>query len=529
MSLTGKHIIGNGFEASSDESFYAINPASGESLEVGFFEGTPVDVDKAAKLAKRDFDSYRATSNKARAAFLEAIAEEIEKLGPDLIDRAMAETGLPNARLVGERGRTVNQLRLFAQAIREGSWVDARIDTAIPDRSPLPKPDIRMMHTAIGPAVVFGASNFPLAFSVAGGDTASALAAGCPVIVKGHQAHPGTSEFIGRAIQAAVRRTKMPDGTFSLIQGNNITVGEALVKHPAIKAVGFTGSFKGGKALFDLAASRPEPIPLYAEMGSTNPVFLLPGAVKERGKSIAQGLADSATLGAGQFCTNPGLVFGVGNHDYDIFIDTAVKAMAKKAAETMLHSGIRNNYEHGIQDLTGMEGVELIATGGLDSAHGCTGIPRLLKTTAKTFQYHARLEEEVFGPSSLLVVCDSSEQLLEIAARLKGHLTATIHGTDEELAKNGNLITILEKKVGRIIFNGFPTGVEVCHSMTHGGPFPATTDSRSTSVGTAAIKRFLRPVCYQNFPQASLPDPLKNENPAGIWRLVNGEMTQKGI
>ena len=523
MNLSGKHIIGFE-EVKSSDTFTVSNPATGVVLDGEFSSGGGEAVESAAQLAERDFDVFRNMPLDKRADFLETIAEEILVLGDALLHRTMAETGLPLARLQGERSRTTGQLKLYAQVVREGSFLDARIDTAVLDRRPLPKPDVRQMQIALGPAAVFGASNFPLAFSVAGGDTASALAAGCPVIVKGHPAHPGTSELVGRAIQNAAKKCHMPEGVFSLIQGNNIEVGQALVRHPFIKAVAFTGSFKGGKALFDLAAARPEPIPVYAEMGSANPVFILPSALEH--ERVASGLVDSLTLGIGQFCTNPGIVFGLQGESFDKFSSVATDFLKQKPVGTMLHAGIKSAYEAGLDALASVTGVDVIA-GDLKNAEACSGNPVLLKTNARTFLENDRLQEEVFGPSSLLIACESKAQILEIAASLTGHLSATIHGTKEELVEYRELITILERKVGRIIFNGFPTGVEVCHSMNHGGPFPATTDSRTTSVGTAAIKRFLRPVCYQNFPQEALPKALKNENDTKIWRLVDGNLGQE--
>ncbi len=528
MKLTGKNVIEFDVEASGGDTFYAFNPQNGEQLPTAFCEGAAADVDKAAQLAKHDFDAFRKMDHQKRALFLDTIADEIMALGEALITRTMRETGLPRQRLIGERGRTVNQLKMFAEVVREGSFVDARIDTAQPERQPLPKPDVRTMQIAIGPAAVFGASNFPLAFSVAGGDTASALAAGCPVIVKGHPAHPGASEMVGRAIQKAARKSNMPAGVFSLIQGSGMAVGQALVRHPAIKAVGFTGSFQGGKALFDLAAARPEPIPVFAEMGSANPLFILPDALKTRHAAIAEGLANSVTLGVGQFCTNPGLTLGFQGDAFEAFVDAAAQSIRQKPAATMLHKGIKTAYDAGIEKVLSIEDVKLAATGSGD-AHGSRGLPRLLRASGKTFVANPGLEAEVFGPSSILIACETRDEMLKIAEGLTGHLTATIHGAEAELTEYRDLIAILERKTGRIVFNGFPTGVEVCHAMNHGGPFPATTDSRSTSVGTAAVKRFLRPVCYQDFPQSQLPDPLKNENPLNIWRLVNGEWTTAGI
>lgn len=521
MKLHGTHIIG--FEdVKSSATFTVNNPVTGAVLDGNFSIGGVGEVDKAAQLAERDFDVFRNIDLDKRAKFLETIADEILALGDALIERTMAETGLPEARIQGERGRTMGQLKLFAQVVREGSFVEARIDTAIPARQPLPKPDVRLMQIALGPVAVFGASNFPLAFSVAGGDTASALAAGCPVIVKGHPAHPGTSELVGRAIQNALKKCELPEGIFSLIQDNKFEVGQALVKHPLIKVVAFTGSLKGGKALFDLAAARPEPIPVYAEMGSTNPVFLLPSALNEKN---ASSLVDSFSLGVGQFCTNPGIVFGLEGAAFDNFANQAADSLKQKPAGTMLHAGVKSAYEAGLGELTAIADVEVLG-GDLKNTGTCEGNPVLLKTNAQAFIKNKRLEEEVFGPSSLLIACESKEQMLQIAKSLTGHLTATIHGTKEELVEYQKLITILERKVGRLIFNGFPTGVEVCHSMNHGGPFPATTDSRTTSVGTAAIKRFLRPVCYQDFPQEALPKALTNKNDTKIWRLLDGSIGQ---
>ena len=518
--LSGKHIIGMQDVGGNSAVFQAIDPRSGETLPVAFQEGTSAEVDRAATLAARHFDAVRNVPNARRADFLEAIAEEILALGEALIERTMAETALPAGRLTGERGRTMGQLKLFAQVVREGSFVEARIDTALPDRQPLPRADIRMMNIALGPVAVFGASNFPLAFSVAGGDTAAALAAGCPAIVKGHPAHPGASEMVAQAIRTAARKSGMPEGTFSLIQGSGYGVGEALVRHPAVKAVGFTGSYSGGKALFNLAASRPEPIPVYAEMGSTNPVFILPGALADHRTAIAEGLANSVTLGVGQFCTNPGLVLAMDGEPFEAFVQSAAAAMEQKPADTMLHAGIHRGYESSIRDVLSVEEVRLVAEGG--SAEGFQAMPRLLRTSGRTFIDYPRLEEEVFGPSSILIACASREEMLGIAEKLGGHLTATLHGSEAELDDYRDLVTILERKAGRLLFNGFPTGVEVCHAMVHGGPFPATTDSRTTSVGTAAIKRFLRPVCYQSFPQALLPAALQDGNPHQQWRLVNG-------
>ena len=523
MTLSGEQLIGQQHLHTEGESFTAYNPQSGQPLPQAFFEATSQEVDQAVQLAMAAFPIYRKTSREDRANFLECMAEEIMNLGDTLLQRTHEETGLPMGRLQGERGRTCNQLKLFASVVREGSFIEARIDHGDPNRSPVPKPDVRMMQVALGPVAIFGASNFPLAFSVAGGDTASALAAGCPVVVKGHPAHPGTSEFVGQAIQKAVVRCGMPEGTFSMVQGKGHMVGQQLVQHPGIKAVGFTGSLGGGRALFDLASARPNPIPVYAEMGSTNPVFMLPEALKERQETIADGLIQSTTLGVGQFCTNPGLVIGMENDDWNGFVQKAAEITAAKQAGTLLTSGIQFGYQRGLQGVQAVPGVEVVQEGHVDEKVACPGVPTLMKASGKTFLQNDTLEEEVFGPSTLLIACHSKEELMAIAHKLGGHLTATLHGTDAEIGQYQDLVDILETKVGRILYNGFPTGVEVCHAMVHGGPYPATTDSRSTSVGTAAIKRFLRPVSYQNMPSSLLPEALHDANPWKIWRMVDGE------
>ncbi len=519
MELTGQNFIGNSRSGSGTETFQAVNPENDQSLEPQYFEATSEEIEKAIGKAEEAFRQYRQTSGSGRAEFLESIADEIMALGDDLIERCSQETGLTEGRLTGERGRTVNQLRLFADVIREGSWVDARIDKS--DSAP----DIKSMKMALGPVGIFGASNFPLAFSVAGGDTASALAAGCTIVVKAHPAHPGTCEMIASAIQGAVEKTGMPDGTFSMVQGVSHEVGMAIVEHPLIKAVGFTGSFKGGKALYDAAASRPEPIPVYAEMSSTNPVFLLPGALKEKGDEVAEGLTNSVNLGVGQFCTNPGLVAYEDSDEAKKFQQKVKEHFAAAGAGTMLTPGIHSAYKKGLETLLQQGGVQLIAN-GKENGSPNTGVPHLLQVTADDFLDNDSLEEEVFGPSTLTISATGKQDLVEIAENLQGHLTATLYGTEADLEEYSELITVLQRKVGRLIFNGFPTGVEVNHAMIHGGPFPATTDSRTTSVGTSAINRFARPVCFQNFPDSQLPDELKDDNPLDIWRLENGDWTQ---
>lgn len=518
MSLTGKNFIGNEKSAENSKTFQAVNPENRESLETEFHEASQAEVDKAVDKASHAFLEYSKKPASEKADFLEAIGDEIMALGEDLIDRCMKESGLPEGRLTGERGRTVNQLKLFADVVRDGSWVDARIDTG--------EPDVRSMRKALGPVGVFGASNFPLAFSVAGGDTASALAAGCPIVVKAHPSHPGTCEFVAEAILKAAEKTGMPDGVFSMVHGTSHEVGQAIVRHPKIKAVGFTGSYGGGKALFDEANNRPEPIPVYAEMGSTNPVFILPGAMKERKESLAEELTGSVSLGVGQFCTNPGLVFHQESEDATTFQSSLTEQMKNVSAGIMLNEGIQKNYQSGLEELSNVAGVEVLAQGQTDE-NGFRGATALFRTSVSTYFKNQNLEEEVFGPSTLLISSSGKEEMVRAAKQLKGHLTATIHGTEEDLEEYSDLIEVLEQKVGRIIFNGYPTGVRVCHAMIHGGPFPATTDSRTTSVGTTAIRRFARPVCYQDFPNVTLPDELKDENPLGVWRLVDGEFSNE--
>lgn len=526
MKLTGKNIIGNKLSQDSGATFYGENPATGRKLGTAFYEASQKEINEAIEKGSDAFQRYRNKSGKEKADLLEAIAEEILALDNRLIACTMEETGLPEGRLTGERGRTVGQLRFFAQLLREGSWVDARIDTADFERKPLARPDIRSMQKALGPVSVFGASNFPFAFSVAGGDTVSALAAGCPVVFKAHPAHPGTCELVGLAIQRAIKKTNMPEGAFSMVHGRSTNVGMIIVRHHLIKAIGFTGSFLGGRALFDEANKRPDPIPVYAEMGSTNPVFILPRILKEKGEKIAQDIAASMTLGVGQFCTNPGLVFIEGSEDENKLKNNLSKYVNEISSGVMLSSGIQNNYQKGIEKLSCIKGVSVLAKGmNEDEDEGSRGIAHLLHSTAALFLQKHELEEEVFGPSTLAITANNKQQLLQAAEQLGGHLTATIHGTEEDLQDYAELINILEQKVGRLLLNGYPTGVEVCHAMVHGGPYPATTDSRTTSVGTLAIHRFTRPVCYQNFPQSLLPLELKDDNPLSIWRLIDGKRT----
>lgn len=523
-----RQIIGFDNSGEGRETFYSYNPETQANNEYSFFVASPEEVNLAVVKAHAAFRIYRKKSGEEKANFLISIADELLDTGDELVQVCSSETGLPAARIEGERMRTANQLRMFAALVREGSWVDARIETAQPDRTPIQKPDLRFMHIPIGPVVVFGASNFPLAFSVAGGDTASALAAGCTVVVKAHPAHPATSAMVGKVIQEAARKTKMPDGVFSLLFDKGIDVGLQLVKHPFIKAVAFTGSYKAGKALFDVAVNRPEPIPVYAEMGSTNPVFILPQAMKKRGNEIAAAYSAAVTLGVGQFCTNPGLL--VYKKEDDQFKETLKTSFEKTVGGVMLTPTILDAYRTGVQHHLSLAGVEQLATmNAATETNENTAIPILLTAESNVLNSNPALSEELFGPSSLVITAQSKQEILSIAENLSGHLTATVHGTDDELIEYRELLDILEQKAGRVIVNGFPTGVEVCSAMVHGGPFPSTTDSRATSVGTAAIYRFTRPVCYQNMRQDLLAPELKDKNMLRIHRLINGEWTREDI
>jgi 2,5-dioxopentanoate dehydrogenase len=467
--------------------------------------------------------AYRHTSGKQKAAFLRAIAEEIDNLGDVLIQTASRESNLPIARFMGERGRTTGQLRMFADYVEEGSWVDATIDTAIPDRQPIPKVDLRKMLVPMGTVVVFGASNFPLAFSTAGGDTASALASGCPVVVKAHPAHPETARLVASAIEKAARRTKMPEGVFALVEGG-VEVGTYLVKHPSVKAVAFTGSYAGGKALFDIANKRKQPIPVFSEMGSVNPVILFENALAERGETLATQLADSVTLGVGQFCTNPGLILGIESVAFDAFLEHFKTKMQAKVAAPMLHQGIANTYKSGVENIKNQAETEVLTIP--DTQKPINGHPSVGVVSGATFLKNKALHHEVFGPFSLVVKCANKGELKRVMGKLEGQLTATLMAEPSDLKKQSALIDAISEKCGRLVINNVPTGVEVTHAMHHGGGFPATTDSRFTSVGTSAIVRFVRPLCFQNFPNDLLPDALKDGNPLSIWRKINGEMTK---
>lgn len=520
MTLTGTMLIGQHSIPGTRAAIRAINPATDAALEPAYPGGSTEQVAQACALAWSAFDSYRETSLAARAEFLETIANEIEALGDELIERAVAETGLPLARIQGERGRTCQQLRTFTRTVRAGEWLDVRVDSAQPGRQPLPRADLRQRQVPLGPVAVFGASNFPLAFSVAGGDTASALAAGCPVIVKAHGAHPGTSELVGRALARAVKQCGLPEGVFSLLYGAGREVGIALVSDPRIKAVGFTGSQSGGIALCQAAQARPEPIPVYAEMSSINPVYLFPAALKARGEALAQGFVASLTQGAGQFCTNPGLVIAVQGPQLQQFVSLASDLLQRSPAQTMLTPGIFQAYEAGVGALA--EHAHCVASGlPAQGSNQCQA--QLFTTHAQDFLANPHLQAEVFGAASLLVQCADNAQMRQVTEHLEGQLTATLHLDQDDLEQARALLPALERKAGRLLVNGWPTGVEVCDAMVHGGPFPATSDSRSTSVGTAAIRRFLRPVCYQDFPDSLLPAALKQDNPLRLRRLLDGQ------
>lgn len=523
-------MIGFTQAANSGESFSATNPRTGESLPPDFFSSVLDDVNAAATLADKAFAVYSRTSGREKGKFLRTIAAKIDSAVDVLVERAELESALPKPRLIGETARTSGQLRLFADLVEEASWVMARIDRPELDPKPVPKPDLRSMLHPLGPVAIFGASNFPLAFSVAGGDTASALAAGNPVIVKAHPAHPGTSELVGRLVQESVRECGLPEGVFSILFDSGNKIGIALVKHPSVKAVGFTGSRVGGRALMDVAAARPDPIPVFAEMSSTNPVFVLPGALREKSDAIASGLHASFTIGAGQFCTKPGLVFLPEGVSDESFIANLQKLVHESKQFNLLTSGIRSAYQANIARRRSGNNVKLSAerlSSGNGSAIGVD--PVFFETDVRAFLQNPDLAEEVFGPTTLLVRHTSRAELLEVASNLEGHLTATIHGTEDDLRDFDDLLAILKTKVGRIVFNGFPTGVEVSHAMIHGGPYPATSDGRSTSVGSQAIFRFCRPICYQGFPQAAIPEELRDSNPLQIWRMVDGKMTREPI
>ena len=520
MPLTGQLFIGRDRVATA-ATFRAANPTLGTQIEPDFSSAGEAEAKRACQLASEAFDTYRALDNESRAKFLEAIAERILALGDELLERGHAESGLPLARLTGERGRTVGQLRLFADELRKGGWLGIRIDPALPDRKPLPRADLRQRKIPLGPVVVFGASNFPLAFSVAGGDTAAALAAGCPVIVKGHSAHPGTSELVAQAITEAVAQCVLPAGVFSLLNGNSRELGAGLVADPRVKAVGFTGSRAGGMALVKIAAARPEPIPVYAEMSSVNPVLLLPGALAARAEALGKEFVGSLTMGAGQFCTNPGLVFAIEGPNVDTFIASASAALGQTPPAVMLTAGIADAYQKGVDRLSNHKLVKTLARGSESQGKNC-GRGALFSVPASELVKDREIAEEVFGASSVIVRCKDEAQMIDVLEQLEGQLTATLHLTEEDYALALALIPTLERKAGRLLANAWPTGVEVSHAMVHGGPFPSTSDGRSTSVGTLAIERFLRPVCYQDIPDALLPQVLRRGAQSSLPHRLDG-------
>ncbi|MDV3128858.1 aldehyde dehydrogenase (NADP(+)) [Mycobacterium sp. 21AC1] len=522
--LTGQMLIAGAPVRGAGAQIRGIDPQTGATLEPAYAYGDASHVEAACAAADDAFRAYRSTTAETRARFLEAIATNLESISDALVDRAHAESGLPRPRLTGEVGRTAGQLRLFAGVLREGGWNQARIDPALPDRTPLPRPDIRARSVPLGPVAVFGASNFPLAFSVAGGDTASALAAGCPVVVKAHDAHPGTSELVGRAIAEAVASAGLPAGTFSLLYGYGPDLGAALVTDPRIKAVGFTGSRAGGMALVSAAAGRSEPIPVYAEMSAVNPVFLLGGALASHGADLGRAFVGSLTLGSGQFCTNPGLVIAVDGPDLDTFVAAAAEAVAAAAPTAMLTPGIADTYRDGVAAL--QNEAELVAQGTEAQGPSVSCRAALFTTGTTAFLGSKALQAEVFGASGVIVRCADAAEMSRVANRVEGQLTATIHADESDYDAAGELLEVLELKAGRILFNGWPTGVEVGHAMVHGGPFPATSDSRTTSVGARAIERFLRPVCYQDAPKSLLPSAIADGNPDGLWRRVDGQLTK---
>ena len=525
MTLTGESLIGKTAVRGTQGEIVSVDMTKGgEPIGPKFAGLTKEEIDRACGLAWAAFDPYRELPLEKRAAFLETIADNIMAIGDELILRCMAESGLPRGRIEGERGRTVGQLRLFAQVVRDGLFLDPRIDPALPDRKPLPRADLRLRNVPLGPVAVFSASNFPLAFSVAGGDTASALAAGCPVVAKAHSAHPGTSELVGRAVQKAVADRGLPEGVFSLLYVSGYQLGQSLVADPRIKAVGFTGSRRGGTSLMKVAAERPEPIPVYAEMSSINPVILLPGALKERPVEIAKGFVGALTLGAGQFCTNPGLILAIDGPGLQEFMTAAAEAVGAAPAATMLTPGIFEAYESGAAKLGQQSAVETVARGQEgDTYQGKAG---LFATDAGAFRTNHAMQDEIFGASSLVVRCKDEAELVSILESLEGQLTAALHISQGDHPAVRRLLPLLERKAGRILVNGFGTGVEVAHAMVHGGPYPSTSDGRSTSVGTLAIARFLRPVCYQDLPGDLLPEELKDGNPLKVWRLVDGKLQQ---
>jgi len=520
--ILGHNYIGGQRSAQGSVIVNSVDATTGQALPYDFYQATAQEVDRAACAAAAAYPAYKALSAERRAAFLDAIADELDALDDQFVALVCRETALPAARIAGERGRTSGQMRLFATVLRRGDFYAARIDQAQPERTPLPRPDVRQYRIGLGPVAVFGASNFPLAFSTAGGDTASALAAGCPVVFKAHSGHMATAEQVADAILRAAERTGMPKGVFNMIYGAG--VGEALVKHPSIQGVGFTGSLKGGRALCDMAAARAQPIPVFAEMSSINPVIILPQALQVRSATVARELAASVVQGCGQFCTNPGLVIGLRSPAFTAFIEQLAGQINEQPAQTLLNAGTLRSYAKGVSQLADHALVEHLA--GL-AQQGKQAQPQVFKADVRLLlEGDPVLQEEVFGPTTVVIEVQDAAQLDAAIQSLHGQLTATLIGEPEDLQQFGGLTPLLEQKVGRILINGYPTGVEVCDAMVHGGPYPATSDARGTSVGTLAIDRFLRPVCFQNYPDSLLPEPLKNANPLGIQRLVDGQTTR---
>ncbi|MAU16423.1 MAG: aldehyde dehydrogenase (NADP(+)) [Muricauda sp.] len=505
--ITGKNCIGGEFKADGSVQFQTINPKENVHNPTVFIEATKEEIISAGELAWKAFKTYRRIPGKHRAEFLNTIADEILALDQELLDMYMLESGLPEGRAIGERGRTVFQLRSFAELVSNDDWRENTFDAAQPDRKPIPKVDLRKTMIPLGPVAVFGASNFPLAYSTAGGDTASALAAGCPVIVKAHPMHAGTNELVASAIVKAAEKTGMPKGVFSSINGN-VQAGIDLVNHPKVKAVGFTGSIGGGRALFDLAAKREEPIPVFAEMGSINPVVMSPKAISKRGSELAKTYAGSITLGTGQFCTNPGLLLTVKGESTAAFVQELAKETVAIAPQTMLHPNIKKGYETKGGDVTSQDGVEVVGKykGNLDANEVASVIATV---SGEAFLKNPKMHQEVFGPFSIVVQCKDEEELIQIIDGLEGQLTGTLIAEEDDDLNLAEIVDSLQNRVGRIIYNGVPTGVEVCPSMQHGGPYPASTDSRFTAVGTHSIKRWVRPIAYQSFPTELLPGHLR--------------------
>ncbi|GGG43646.1 2,5-dioxovalerate dehydrogenase [Croceivirga lutea] len=526
--ITGKNYIGNALKGSGSKTFKTFNPQLNKETSWQFIEATEEELKEAVTLAWDAFKEFQKTTGTQKATFLRAIADEIEALDNELIETYCAESGLPEGRAKGERGRTCFQLRMFADLVEDGSWVDASIDIANKDRQPNPKPDLRKMLIPIGPIAVFGASNFPLAYSTAGGDTASALAAGCPVVVKSHPMHAGTGELVASAILKAAKNTKMPNGVFSNLNSSGIEVGKLLVNHPLIKGVGFTGSIGGGRALFNMAAEREEPIPVFAEMGSINPVIVLPKALKQKGKEWAKKYASSITLGTGQFCTNPGLILGIAGEELEDFISTLGEEIEKVEPMCMLNPGILSRYEENKKKMLAENDVSIVTDYSSNVPQNYAK-QAVITADGESFLKNPQLHQEVFGPFSLVVKFQNKEQLTEAIANLEGQLTGTFISEDNEVEDYGDVVHALQNRVGRVIFNGVPTGVEVCTAMQHGGPYPASTDSRFGAVGVQGIQRWVRPLSFQDWPNHLLPDALKNDNPLQILRTVNGDKTKDAI